>query len=254
MHIAVIRRVSSAITRCELTHITRQEIDHARACAQHLQYENALRGLGVDVVVLEAEPDLPDSVFVEDAAVVLDEIAILTRPGAATRRPEVGSIASALAPYRGLAAIQAPDTLDGGDVLVVGRTIHVGLSSRSTAGAIEQLRVIAGPEGYDVHELNVADCLHLKSAVTQVGDSILLINPLWVSRDAFPGMEFIEVDPTEPQAANAVLVGETIVYPSSFPATRARLEKAGVAVVTVDADELAKAEGAVTCCSLLFQA
>lgn len=254
MKIAITRRVSPAINRCELTHVTREPIDYARACAQHKQYEDALCSLGMDVISLDAEPDLPDSVFVEDVALVLDECAIMLNPGAASRRPEVASVEKTLASYREIFRIQPPGTLDGGDVLTVGRTIYVGLSSRSTEAAVEQLKTILEPRSYQVRAVNVTGCLHLKSAVTQVNKDTLLINPKWVSKDDFPAMRFIEIDSAEPFAANAVLADSTIIYPSSFPKTQAKLQAAGIRMVVVDADELAKAEGAVTCCSLIFTA
>ena len=254
MHIAITRRVSPAINRCELTHLTREPIDYERACTQHEQYEEALRLLGMEVVSLDEEPDLPDSVFVEDVALVLDECAIMLNPGASSRRPEVASVEKALMPYREIFRVQPPGTVDGGDILTVGRTVYIGLSSRSTENAIDQIKAILGPRNYRVQAVNVTGCLHLKSAVTQVSQNTLLINPEWVSKDNFPGMQFIEVDLSEPYAANVVLVGDTIIYPSSFPKTQVKLKAAGIRMLNVDADELAKAEGAVTCCSLIFQA
>ena len=254
MIIAITRQVSPAINQCELTHIAREPIDYKRARAQHEQYEDALRSLGMEVISLDAEPDLPDSVFVEDVALVLDKCAILLNPGAASRRPEVASVEKALAPYREIFHIQPPSTVDGGDILTVDRTVYIGLSSRSTEAAVEQMKSILEPHNYEVRGVRVTGCLHLKSAVTQVGKDTLLLNPEWVSRDDFPGMQFIEIDPSEPYAANAVLVGDTIIYPSSFPKTQAKLQAAGIRILIVDADELAKAEGAVTCCSLIFRA
>lgn len=252
MKIAITRQVSPAINRCELTHIAREPIDYERACAQHKQYEDALRSLGTDIISLNAEADLPDSVFVEDVALVLDECAVMLYPGAASRRPEVASVEKALVPYREIFRIQPPGTVDGGDILRVDRTIYVGLSSRSTEDAIKQIKAILEPRGYQIQGVNVTGCLHLKSAVTQVSEDTLLINPQWVSKEAFPNMRFIEVDPSEPYAANAVLVNDAIIYSSSFPKTRAKLQAAGIRIVIVDANELAKAEGAVTCCSLIF--
>jgi dimethylargininase len=254
LKIAITRRVSPVINQCEITHIAREPIDYERACSQHKQYEDALRSLGLDVISLDAEPDLPDSVFVEDTALVLDEFAIMLNPGASSRRPEVASVEQALAPYREIFHIQPPGTVDGGDILTVGRTIYVGITNRSTENAVEQMKDILEPRGYEVRAVRVTGCLHLKSAVTQVGEDTLLINPEWVSKDDIPGMKFIEVDSSEPYAANAVLVDETIIYPASFPKTQAKLEAAGIRMIIVDADELAKAEGAVTCCSLIFEA
>jgi dimethylargininase len=253
MKIAITREVSRSIVNCELTHLARTPIDVSRARAQHEQYRSALRALGVEVVSLPEEPDLPDSVFVEDAAIVLDEVAVLTRPGADSRKPEVESIALALGPYRPLLRVSAPATLDGGDVLVVGKKIFVGQTLRSNSAAVEQLTSFLKPFGYEVTGVPVTGCLHLKSAVTQVTEDTLLINPQWVEKSYFEGFKFIEVDPSEPFAANALTVEGTLIYPAAFEGTRARLETAGRPIVPVDADELSKAEGGVTCCSLIFK-
>jgi len=253
MKIAITRRVSPAIEHCELTHLESSPIDLERARAQHQQYEDALRSLGVKVESLPADQELPDSVFVEDTALVLDECAVLTRPGAESRRQEVAVVEAALKPHRRLLCIEPPATLDGGDILVAGRVVYVGLTSRSNRAAVEQLSDLLAPFGYATRSVAVNGCLHLKSAVTRVGTGMLLLNPEWVDPAEFDGWTLIEVDPAEPYAANAMLVGETIIYPTSFPATRMRLEAAGIAIQAVEADELAKAEGAVTCCSLLFE-
>lgn len=258
MPTALTRQVSPAIRECLLTHIPRQPIDYTRACAQHEAYEQALRALGVRVITLPAEAALPDSVFVEDTALVLDEGAILLRPGAAGRRAEVDSIERALALHREIHRLRPPATLEGGDILRVGETLFVGLSGRSNRAGIEQLEGhlcainARCSREYRVRAVPVSGCLHLKSAVTQVGARTLLVNPDWVAEGAFPGMQLIRVDPGEPYAANALWVAGTVIYPASFPRTQARLEGAGVRVVLVQADELAKAEGALTCCSLLF--
>jgi dimethylargininase len=254
MHIAITREVSRAIINCELTHLARMPIDVERARAQHARYEAALKGLGMAVLSLPEEPTLPDSVFVEDTALVLDECAVILRPGADSRRPEAASIAKALAPYRKLLHIEAPARVDGGDILRVGKQIYVGLSTRSDANAVEQIQDFLRPYGYETHAVRVTGCLHLKSAITQVGEDTLLVNPHWVKEGDFEGVKFIEVDPSEAYAANAVMIGGTIIYPSAFPKTQNRLEAAGIRMVKVDADELAKAEGAVTCCSLIFAA
>ncbi|RJP51700.1 MAG: dimethylargininase [Anaerolineaceae bacterium] len=253
MFIAITREVPGSIVDCELTHLARTPIDVVRARAQHEQYCDVLRVLGLEVLSLPEEPDLPDSVFVEDAAVVLDEVAVLTRPGANSRRPEVESIAQALEPFRPLLRIESPATLDGGDVLVVGRKIFVGQTLRTNASALEQMTNLLKPFGYEVIGVPVTECLHLKSGVTQVAENTLLINPAWVEKKYFPGFDFIETDPSEPFAANALLVGKTVIYPSAFAGTRARLETVTPCIVTVEADELSKAEGGVTCCSLVFK-
>lgn len=253
MLIAITRQISPRFDECELTHLDRQPIDLDLARVQHHQYEAALRDLGCEVISLPPEPDLPDSVFVEDVALVFDEAAIITRPGADSRKPETESIAQALTPYRMLYTIQAPGTLDGGDVLRVGKTVYIGLSSRSNQAAVEQTQKFLAPYGYTVKGVEVTGCLHLKSAVTQVSEDTLLINPAWVDQSIFRAMKFIEVDESEPSAANAVWIDDAVIYPSSFPKTRRRLAEAGLRLKVVDATEVAKAEGAVTCCGLIFR-
>lgn len=251
---AITRAVSRSILNCELTHLQRIPIDLENARRQHRAYEEALRSLGVDVHPLPEQPDLPDSVFVEDTAIVLDECAVLTRPGADSRKPEVESIARALSPYRTMFQIQAPGTVDGGDVLTAGKHIFVGLTTRSNQSAIDQMQAFLKPYRYTVHGVPVTGCLHLKSAVTQLTEKTLLINPTWVEKSAFSGMNFLDVDPSEPSAANVLMVGDQLVYQPAYPKTLKRLEAAGFHPVLVDASELAKAEGALTCCSLLFEA
>jgi dimethylargininase len=219
---------------------------------QHQQYAKALVEVGCKVVSLPADAALPDSVFVEDMAIVLDELAVITRPGVTSRRGETASVAHALADYRHLAKIEPPGTLEGGDVLRVGKMVYVGLSGRSNPAGIEQLRSLIAPHGYFLKTVEMQGCLHLKSAVTQVGPQTLLINSAWVKGVYFEGVDFVEVDPEEPYGANALLVSGIVIYPASFPRTRQRLEARGIVVRMVDVAELQKAEGAVTCCSLIF--
>ena len=252
MRVALTRAVPPSIVRCQLTHIARAPIDVGRAVRQHRDYEAALVAAGCRVERLAAEPDLPDSVFVEDTAVVLEEVAVVSRPGAASRRPETESVAAALAPYRPLASIQAPGTLDGGDVLVAGRTVLVGVGGRTnTEGAAELERHVA-PHGYTVRRAEVRGCLHLKSAATLIAPSTVLVNPAWVDPTVFEGLDHVAVDPAEPAAANTLLVGTTLLVALAFPRTRERLEHRGITTHAVDLGELAKAEGALTCCSVIF--
>ena len=252
MQIAITRGVSAGIAACELTHLERQPIDLPRARAQHRAYEEALARAGCRVESQPALDDLPDSVFVEDVAIVLDEIAIVTRPGADSRRPETAHIAPVLSNYRRVTFIQPPGTLDGGDVLRLGRRIFVGRSGRSDESGIEQLRAVVWPYGYTVTAVPISGCLHLKSAVTEAAAGAVLVNPAWVDAAAFGDVRAIEIDPEEPCAANGLLVGGRLIYPEAFPRTRQRLEAAGIGIEPVDVSELQKAEGAVTCCSLVF--
>ena len=250
--IAVTRAVSRSINECELTHLGREPIDVERARQQHAAYERALEAAGCAIVQLDEAADLPDSVFVEDTAIVFDEIAIVTRPGAATRRPETRPIAQLLHGYREVREIQAPATVDGGDVIVAGRMVFVGQSGRTNREAVAQMRRALEPFAYEIHMVPVTGCLHLKSAATAIGEHRLLINPAWVEREAFPGVELSEIDPLEPSAANVLRVGRELICAARFHRTSERLEREGLVVRPVDLSELAKAEGAVTCCSLVF--
>ncbi|MGE5236135.1 MAG: dimethylarginine dimethylaminohydrolase family protein [Acidobacteriota bacterium] len=249
--IAITRDVSASIGRCELTHLARVPIDLARARVQHAAYEDCLASLGCRVHRLAEAADLPDAVFVEDTAIVLDELAVITRPGAVSRRPETRTIAEALARYRPLASIEPPATLDGGDVLRLGRTLFVGRSTRTGDEGVAQLRAAVAPHGYEVVEVAVGGCLHLKSAASEVAGSVLLINRAWIDPQPFAGLELVDVDPSEPAAANALRVAGAVVFAGAFPRTLDRLVRLGLDVRVVDLTELAKAEGAVTCCSLL---
>ena len=252
MPIAITRAVSPRIVDCELTFRERVPIDYARTIAQHHAYEQALRRLGCTIVHAPELPEAADGVFVEDAAILLDEIAIVTRPGAESRRCETGSIAGLLEKYRPVHRIVEPGCIDGGDVLRIGRALYVGRSKRTNDSGIEQLRAVVAPHGYEVVATSFRGCLHLRSAATYAG--VLLFNPEFVQAALFGEIEAVAVDPSEPDAANALLIGETIMMSSSWPRTRARLERRGLRVITVDADELEKAESGVTCCSLVFDA
>ena len=251
--IAFTREVSRSVARCELTHVARAPIDVEAARAEHAAYERALADVGCEVRRLPCDEEHPDAVFVEDTAVVLDELAVIARPGAESRRGETAAVAEALGTLRPLARVVAPGTLDGGDVLRVGRRLYVGVGARTNGEGVAQLRAFAAPFGYDVRAVTTRGCLHLKSAVTAVADDLLLVNPDWVDPAAFDGLRTLAVDPTEPFAANALLVNGRVLHGAHFPATRRHLEAAGVRVVPVPAAELAKAEGGVTCGCLLVR-
>lgn len=253
MQLAITRNVSPRFNECELTHIDRTPIDVGVAQSQHHGYVQAIKELGYAVLELPAERDLPDSVFVEDTAVVLPEVALITRPGADSRKPETESITQALLPYRDLVFIESPGSLDGGDVLVLGKDIFVGLSTRSNMNAVDQMNQLLGKYGYKTQGVEMHDCLHLKTAVTRVDDQTLLINRKWADVENFEGFDLIDVDESEPFAANCLPLGESIIFPVAFPKTGAKLAARGYRLKPVVVDELAKAEGAVTCCSLIVE-
>lgn len=250
---AITRAVSPAIVNCELSFIARQPIDLQIARAQHHTYEQLLEKLGAQVISLPAEPNLPDSMFVEDPAIVLNELAVIFPLGTESRRPEAVTLAQVLAKFRKLEHITLPGTVEGGDVLRLGRNIFVGLTKRSNAEGIRQLAVILAPHDYEVIAVPITGCLHLKSAVTSLGRDTLLANRAWLNPSSFSNCNWIDVDPAEPHAANALAFANTIIFPASFPRTRARIEAAGFHVTPLDISELQKAESGLTCSSLIFQ-
>jgi len=260
--------VSPALSRCELSYVDRQPIDASRATAQHDEYERRLAAHGCKVIRIAEAPDMPDGVFVEDAAVVLDDVAIITRPGAVSRRDETESVATALERFRPLRRIEPPATLDGGDVLAIDGTLYVGLSQRTNMAAIEQLNARPSPAAANSAPspsgeggpkgrvrgvpIRFDGCLHLKSAITQIGERTLLMNPQWVDASQFRDFEIIAVDAQEPFAANALRIDDILLYSASYPRTRRLLESRGFHVETLDLFELEKAEAGVTFCSLIF--
>ena len=251
--IALMREVSPSLARCELTFLQREPIDLPRAIAQHDAYARTLARLGLEVVSLPGDGEQPDCCFVEDTVVVLDELAVLAHPGAASRRGEVEVVAAALACYRPLARIPPSAHLDGGDVLLLGRSLFVGVSGRTDAAGAEALRSLVAPFGYEVVPVRVTGCLHLKSAVTALGDETVLANPDWIDMAPFAGLEVVAVAAGEAAAANVLRVGGSVIAHEGFPRTIERLVARGLDVRAIDVSEFLKAEAGVTCKSVVFR-
>jgi dimethylargininase len=249
---ALTRTPSPLLDAGERTHIGREAIDYARALAQHDAYRAALTACGLDVRRLDDGADFPDGVFVEDTAIVLPDVAILTRPGATSRRGEVDGIERALQPYRTTKRIAAPATIDGGDVVVVGRTILVGRSERTNAAGIESLAAIARPLGYDVRPVGMHGCLHLKSGCTALPDERLIVNPEWIDVNDLTGFGLLPIPVEEPWGGDVAIANGTVIAAAAYPGTANLLVTEGYDVRTVDVSEFAKAEGGVTCLSLIF--
>ena len=249
---AITRAVSASITDCELSFHARQPIDLAKAIAQHMAYQDCLAELGVRIVSLPAEPELPDAVFVEDPVVVVDEVAVISIMGAPSRRPEARTLTDALSRYRPLKFLREPATLDGGDVVRIGRRVFAGLSQRTNREGVSQLRDLLQAFDYEVQPVEVRGCLHLKSACSYIGNDTVLINRAWIDAERFRGFKLLDVPDEEPAAANALLVNDVVIIAASFPKTRALLEQRGFCVRTIDLSELQKAEAGVTCTSLIF--
>jgi dimethylargininase len=249
---AITREVSPNINDCELSFHARQPIDVPRAIAQHKAYQDCLAELGVHIVTLPAESELPDAVFVEDAAVIVDEVAVFPIMGAPSRRPEISSLMDTLSRYRSIKFLIKPATLDGGDVLRIGRFVFVGLSRRTNLKGIAQLAELLRPYNYQVQLVEVGGCLHLKSACSYIGNNTVLVNRSWIDAEPLRAFELLDVPEEEPAAANVLLVKDVVIMPSCFPKTHALLAQRGFRVRTIDLSELQKAEAGVTCTSLIF--
>jgi dimethylargininase len=234
------------------THVLRAPIDFELALRQHEAYCDMLRGLGADVRTLAVNQDCPDGVFIEDAAVVLDEVAILASMASASRRPELAAIKTPLSAYREVYSLEPPAMLEGGDVLRVGRTLLVGQSARTNDAGMKALQEVVGRFGYSVRGVPVKDCLHLKTACTALPDRRLLVNPAWLDLKALHDFDVVAVPPSEPWAANILSIGQQVCVGASYVRTAQMIRDLGFAVTTVDLSEFAKAEGGLTCLSLLI--
>jgi dimethylargininase len=251
---ALTRAVSRSLASCELTWLDRREIDIELAIEQHKQYERSLASMGVRVISLPERPDMPDAVFVEDPLVVVDEVAIVTRMGSLRRRAESDSLAEAISAYRPVRHLVDPATLEGGDVMRIGRDVFVGLSSRTNAAGVQQLSNELEPYGYRVRPVEVRGCLHLKSACCSMGEGKILANTAWLDPAPLRDYKIVEVAADEPGAANILRIDDTVLAPASFPHTREIVRGQGLEILTVDISEMMKAEAAITCSSIIFQA
>jgi dimethylargininase len=238
--------------QCELTYLPRVAIDTALAARQHRRYADELQGLGCQLEWLPPLPEQPDGVFVEDTAVLIPELAVITRPGAQSRRAEVESVGATLERHLPLARIEAPATLEGGDVVRIGKCVYVGTSGRTNAGGVAQLAAALAPLGYEVRAVATQGCLHLKSACTFIPPDLLLANPAWVDPERFGVHRVIAVEESEPFAANTLTIGGLTLVSADYPRTQRRLEAAGIATRALEISELHKAEAALTCLSLLL--
>ena len=250
--IAITRPVSASLAHCELTFLQREPIDLGKARQQHAAYESVLSSLGWQIVRLPVLDDQPDAVFVEDAAIALDELAVLAPMGAATRAGESASVEEVLRRYLPVRRLTPPATLDGGDVMRAGRRLFVGISRRTNTAAIEQLEQLLDPYGYEVISVSVGGALHLKSACSFVGNDTTLANIDWIDPRPLANMTIVPVEPSESWGASVLYVDGHVVMPTGFPCTAQTLCDLGLDVHPVDLSELRKAEGGPTCLSILL--
>jgi dimethylargininase len=228
-------------------------IDVDRACVEHAAYRAALAALGATVTVLPADEACPDCVFVEDTAVIAAGLALITRPGAPSRRAETAPILAALAPHLAIATMDGPATLDGGDCMRVGRTIYVGRSARTNTAGIARLAEVFAPRGLTVVPIDLpAGVLHLKCVCAPLGDDRIALADGALDRALFAGVAIVAIPAEETYAANVVAVGDHVIVAAEFPRTRAILGDLGFTVHPVPTGEVRKADGSLTCQSLIF--
>ena len=226
--------------------------DYPLILQQHHAYRQALLSLGLDVIVLPAEPVYPDAYFVEDPAIITPKIAVITRPGAPSRRGEETTLEPFLEYYRPLYHIQPPGTLDGGDVLMVGEHFFIGLSERTNMEGATQLTTILADAGHTSETVKLPGGLHLKSSVNYVGKNTLLITKSLVDHPAFSNYQKILIDDDEAYAANTLWVNDTLIMPKGYPKTHARIARMGMKIILLDVSEVQKMDGGLTCMSLRF--
>jgi dimethylargininase len=226
--------------------------DWELAVEQHRAYCAALERCGLEVIELEALPGLPDGCFVEDAAVVVEDVAVCTIPGALTRRGEVADLAAALEQYMPVAPLTPPATLDGGDVLVVGQRMYVGVSARSNIHGAEQLGRVALDKGYAWTPVPVDAGLHLKSSVNWVDRYVLVTTAGFADLPAFQDFEILVTEPDEDYACNCLNINGTIIMAAGYPATRKLVDSLGMPVIELDMSEFRKMDGGLTCLSVRF--
>lgn len=253
--IAITHTPPASLERGERTFVGRDPIDMQRAREQHAAYCALLTALGCTVTTLSVNAAFADGVFVEDTALVFDELAVMTSPGAESRRGEVAGIEAELRKHRKqVVRIELPATLDGGDVAVTGRMVLVGKSARTNAAGAESLAKILWPYGYIVRRVGMRNCLHLKSACTALPDGRLLVNPAWLELADLKGFDIVEIASDEPFAADVLTIGRSVVSAAEHPKTAALIGTLGFDSRTTPLGEFAKAEGGVTCLSLVFGA
>ena len=251
--IALTHQLSPNMQACQRTFVPVVPIDIELATRQHQGYCRALADCGASVRVLDVNSPMPDGAFLEDTAVVLDEVAILCSMGTPSRLAEPAGIEPVLREYRPIERIEPPATLEGGDVLRIGHRLLVGHSSRTNQLGIAAFTEIAGRFGYSVTPIPVRGSLHLKTACTALPDGRLLVNPAWVDGRSLEEFDLIPIPPDEPFGANICLVDEQVLLPAAHPQTAKLLEWLGWTIKAVEISEFAKAEGGVTCLSLLFR-
>lgn len=250
---AFTRAVSPNIGACELTFRSREAIDYGQAVQQHDEYCGLLRDHGIEVTKLNASDTLPDCCFVEDTAIIVDEVGIITSMGAASRRSETLLVEQELSRFREIKHIRLPAQLEGGDVVRLGKKVFVGLSRRTNVQGVEALKRILEPFGYQVRPVRVKGSLHLSTACSAVNEETVLINPRWIDREAFEGVNVLTIPEDEPWAANTLRINGTLCVEAGVPRTIELVSRWTKRIEVLDISEFRKAEGSLSCLSVIFR-
>ena len=249
---AIVRPPGASLAQALSAQVPRPVIDVGLARRQHAEYCAALRTAGVTPIELPPDEDLPDACFVQDTAVVFGTLAILARFGVDSREGEQSAVRQVLQKHRRVVEIHAPGSLEGGDVLVIGSRVFVGLSARTNRAGFAQLRDLLELEGAAVEALDVPESLHLLSDCTYLGQAVLLATATWAGHPAFAGLDVVRVPPGESYAANALGANGYVLLPAGYPQTAAQIRAREFEVLPVPLTEFAKADGGATCLSLLL--
>ena len=250
---ALTRGVSDSISACELTYRYRESIDFEKARRQLESYCELLRRWGVELVPVPASRSYPDCCFVQDTAVVLDELCVMASMGAPTRRGEGSEVERFMSQFRKIERLRLPATLDGGDVVQVGKRLFVGLSTRTNARGIAALGEIAEPYGYIVIPVTVNGGLHLTTGCGVINDETVLLNPRWVDPRPFKDLRQLHVPEAEPWAANTIRIEDAVCLEQGAPRTLDMVQPYAGGIDTLDISEFRKAEGSLSCLSLIFR-
>jgi dimethylargininase len=225
---------------------------YALIIQQHRAYVETLKSIGLKIIELDAQPDYPDAHFVEDTAVVTPKVAIITNPGAKSRQGEEATIAEILTPYRSIEHIQAPGTLDGGDVLMIGNHFFIGISERTNSHGAGQLGKILGKYGNTWTTLQVSAGLHFKSSVNYAGHNTLLVTEGFAAHKALSEYNKIIVSQAEEYAANVLWINDHLLIPKGFPDIKTKLKALDLNIIELDVSEMRKMDGGLTCLSIRF--
>lgn len=249
---AIVREIANTYNNCVVTFSDTPLIDVSLAKQQHNNYCNVLSQVGVDITKLEADDNLPDCCFVEDTAIIIEDIAIITYLGTESRVNETYEIEKSLKNYKKIYHINLPGTIEGGDVLKIDKKIYVGISQRTNIEGINQLALIVKDKGYEVIGVNIWDTLHLKSACTYLGNNVVIFSQGHFDESIFSSYDTIIVPKEEEYCANTLTINGQVLIPKGFPITKGLITIKGFSVIELEMTEIQKAEGALTCLSLLF--